>query len=92
MMIGILCRPNLLAPAFLIHLFIFFKNMNMKSFLSFSGGYFPLILMPLHNFIYGNKFVLITTSATIPNNMENGFQNWINTFIDFFQVIILQII
>ena len=40
--------------------------------------------MPLHNFIYGNKFVLITTSATIPNNMENGFQNWINTFIDFF--------
>ena len=40
MMIGILCRPNLLAPAFLIHLFIFFKNMNMKSFLSFSGGYF----------------------------------------------------
>ena len=74
MVVGILCRPNLLAPAFLIHLFLFFKNMNMKSFLSFSGGYFPLILMPLHNFIYGNKFVLITTSGQFQTIWRMAFR------------------
>ena len=77
MMIGILCRPNLLAPAFLMHLFLLYKNFNIKSFFAFFLGYFPLLLMPLHNLVYGGKLVLITSSATIPNNMENSFGNWI---------------
>lgn len=85
MTIGILCRPNLLAPAFLIHAFLLFRNQNFKSLLSFVLGYSPLILMPLHNIIYGGKFVILTSSATIPNNMENSLTNWFVVFKDIFK-------
>ena len=84
MMIGILCRPNLLLPAFLIHLYLLCKNLSIRSFFSFVLGYFPLLLMPLHNILYGGKFVLITSSATISGNMENGLEKWVDVFKDLF--------
>ena len=37
MMIGILCRPNLLLPAFLIHLYLLCKNLSIRSFFICSG-------------------------------------------------------
>ena len=82
MVIGIFCRPNLLVPAFLIHLYLLYKNLNVRSFFSFLLGYLPLLIMPLHNIFYGGKLVLITSSALIPGNMENSFGNWADVFKD----------
>jgi len=70
------CRPNLaLAIFFLMGIYALWilKNANFqealkKLFLSWIG-FVPIFLFPLHNYYFGGKFVLLTTAATIPENL-----------------------
>ncbi len=77
--IAISLRPNyvplvaVLLSGFSIY-FIITKNI-LKIF-PLSIGFSPILLITFHNIFYGNKFVLITNSATIGNNMRNSPERW----------------
>ena len=43
-------------------------------------GFLPVLLIPLHNYYFGKKLVLITSSADIQNNMRNGPDIWMECF------------
>ena len=43
-------------------------------------GFFPVLLIPLHNYYFGKRLILITSSADIQNNMRNGPDIWMECF------------
>ena len=84
--IAISLRPNFL-PAIAILLFslsiyLTYTNNLIKVF-PLSIGFCPILLITYHNLFFGNKFVPITNSATIGNNMRNGPNKWLECFHNF---------
>lgn len=65
-------RPNLILGASMYLLWLtccFFKGKDIKSFLALCLGFSPILLIPLHNWYFGNVFVPLTASANIPENL-----------------------
>lgn len=81
--LAISLRPNFLPTIFIllsgisIH-FIYTKN--FIKILPLGIGFSPILLLTFHNFFFGNKFVPITNSATIGNNMRNSPEQWRECF------------
>lgn len=76
-------RPNYL-PAVAILLAGISLNLiyikNLIKVVPLSVGFSPILLITYHNFFFGNRFVPITSSATIGNNMRNGPEKWYDCF------------
>jgi len=75
----ILFRPNYLtfcAPILLSFLFLYFYNFinykkeNLFNIFFLFMGFSPFLLIPLHNYYFGNQFVLLTSSSTISANLK----------------------
>ena len=81
--IAISLRPNFL-PAIIILLsglsLNFAYTNNLTKVIPLSIGFSPILLVTYHNFFFGNKFVPITNSATIGNNMRNSPEKWLECF------------
>lgn len=72
-------RPNYLPTitVILIGLTLYFlTTKNIYKILPLSLGFSPILLVTYHNYFFGNKFVPITNSATIGNNMRNSPEHW----------------
>ena len=79
--LAISLRPNFLptAAVILIGLTLYFlTTKNIYKIIPLSIGFSPILLLTYHNFLFGNKFVPITNSATIGNNMKNSPEYWYN--------------
>jgi preprotein translocase subunit YajC len=72
----------MIIPIGLIYLFIIFTLRNKETFIKLSVGFLPLSLITLHNYIYGGKFVLLTSSAFIPANYHVHFDWYFKMFYD----------
>ena len=81
--IAISLRPNFL-PAIIILLsglsLNFAYTNNLTKVIPLSIGFSPILLVTYHNFFFGNKFIPITNSATIGNNMRNSPEKWLECF------------
>ena len=81
--LAISLRPNFL-PATTILLSGIAINLactnNLTKVFPLSIGFSPILLVTYHNFFFGNKFVPLTNSATIGNNMRNGPEKWLECF------------
>lgn len=65
-------RPNFAIAAAILPLFAFLPILFAGAFrapLAAALGISPIILIPLHNFIFGHDHVLVTASALIPQNL-----------------------
>ena len=84
--IAISLRPNFL-PAIAILLFglsIYMTYTNkLRKVFPLGIGFSPILMITCHNIFFGNKFVPITNSATIGNNMRNGPTKWLECFHNF---------
>ncbi len=74
--IAVACRPNLvLASMFLIGIYTLWilKNEKYSEAIKKVGiswlGFFPILLIPFHNYYFGNKIVLLTSTANIKENL-----------------------
>ena len=79
--LAISLRPNFLPTILIllsgISLYLIYTKQSIK-LLPFSLGFSPILLIGLHNYIYGQSFIPLTNSATIDNNMRNGPEIWNN--------------
>ncbi len=70
--LSIIARPNLIIPAAVFCLFISYwmlkKEGYTTTFLLFTG-LLPVLLLPLHNWYFGHKLVLLTSASSIPENL-----------------------
>ena len=85
---GIFCslmvfiRPNyfpILFIYFLYNCYLFLKFNDYKKLFFTTLGLAFFLIIPLHNYVYGNgEFVLFTKSAYIPNNLKISFIEYFN--------------
>ena len=84
--LSISLRPNFLPAIFILLAGLsinFIHTKNLIKVFPLSIGFSPILLITFHNFFFGNKFVPITNSATIGNNMRNGPEQWRECFSTF---------
>jgi len=82
--IALSLRPNY-APAIIFILLGFSSyflliEKRIINVLTLGLGFLPVLLIPLHNYYFGKKLILITSSANIQNNMRNGPEIWMECF------------
>lgn len=66
-------RPNLLPGAGLLLLAVFFWNVRQRRWptaVAAAAGFIPVLVMPLHNWWFGQKWVLLTAAANIKENLK----------------------
>jgi hypothetical protein len=69
---AIFMRPNLaIAGAALLSgtTLLLFTQRQFRNLLALGAAFSPILLMPLHNIWFGEKFVLLTSAATISANL-----------------------
>ena len=73
-------RPNYGPAIFVILLGLTFYYLFIYQKISYlfllALGFSPFLLIPIHNYYFGNKFIPITNSANIQNNMRNSPDIW----------------
>ena len=87
---AILLRPNLAIAAGLPLLYsawLLCSKGEFKSFVIISLGFLLFFLLPLHNYVYGNAYVLLTTSVGVNSKLGVGayfqmLQGDVNAFHD----------
>ena len=78
-------RPNLVNAAPLLMLVHFWRTPRITSLhaapLS-SGGFGVILLVPIHNHVFGNRFVPFTAAANIPENLKVPPSAYIHAITD----------
>lgn len=81
--LAISLRPNFLPTITILisglSIYLAYTKNLIKAF-PLCAGFSPILLITYHNYFFGNKFVPITSSATIGNNMRNGPKKWLECF------------
>ena len=70
--LSIIARPNLVIPAAVFCVFISYWMLKEKGFLTAAlslTGLSPVLLLPLHNWCFGQELVLLTSASSIPENL-----------------------
>lgn len=84
--LSIILRPQLCVPVFVLFLFMFWKiavqERSYKDFVVMSFGFLPILLLPLHNVYFGQKFVPLTSAAYIPENLWTPPTIYLQSFIE----------
>ena len=79
--IAMALRPNYGPAIFVILLGLTFYYLFIYQKISYlfllALGFSPFLLIPIHNYYFGNKFIPITNSANIQNNMRNSPDIWL---------------
>ena len=79
-------RPNYFPTTFSIFFimlfYLYFKNYKFKFYFFTLAGYSFLILIPFHNYFYGNSLVLFTSVLNEGHNTLAPLKIWINAFAD----------
>jgi len=74
--------PTTLSIFSIMLFYLYFKNYNIKFILWCFAGYSFLILLPFHNYFYGQSLVLFTTVLNEGHNTLAPIKIWINAFTD----------
>ena len=70
--LAIIARPNLIIPAAVFCLFISYWMLKREGYTTtflLLTGLLPILLLPLHNWYFGHKLILLTSASSIPENL-----------------------
>jgi hypothetical protein len=71
--LSVFVRPNLSIAAVLLILVHFWqsnRNMSLRAAFLSSSGFGLILLVPIHNYVFGHRFVPLTSAANIPENLK----------------------
>lgn len=82
--LAIFVRPNLALSAALVLAgmgvrFVWLKNYSLA--IALAIGTIPGFLIPLHNYVYGHTWVLLTSASMIPENLLVHPSVWVKVFL-----------
>lgn len=83
--LAIFVRPNLSFAALILITLQFWeitRTSSVRTALLSSSGFGIVLLIPIHNYIYGHRFVPLTAAANIPENLKVPPLTYINAIRD----------
>lgn len=83
--LSVFVRPNLLIAAallILVHFWQSTRNMSLRTAFLSSTGFGLILLVPIHNYIFGHRFVPLTSAASIPENLKAPPLTYIHAMTD----------
>lgn len=83
--LSVFVRPNLAVAALLLILFYLWQSsrtMPLRAALISSSGFGVILLVPIHNYVFGHRLVPLTAAASIPENLKAPPAAYIHALAD----------